>query len=337
MHHTILKHVVLPVESAVSIALWILHTHAIDAAQITPRLAVISPEKRCGKSTLLKLLGALVRRPLPATNITASVLFRTLEKHRPTLLVDEVDTFLRDRDDVRGVLNAGHDRQNAGVPRCVGDEHEPRVFNTWGAVAFAGIGKQHDTLMDRSVVVSMKRRSPGEKVEAFRRRQREALHDLHRKIAQWARDEVERLRNAEPQAATGLDDRAVDNWEPLLAIADAAGGGWPGRARAAAQSLSLSERGSQADAHGELLLSDVRAVFDEKGALSLPTKSLLDALLVLEERPWAEANRGRALTPRQLGVRLRRFGIGSRTVREGAETARSYVLADFNDAFAPGQ
>lgn len=332
--HTITKHVVLPVESAVPIALWIVHTHAIDAAQITPRLAIISPEKRCGKSTLLKLLGALVRRPLPATNITASVLFRTLETHRPTLLIDEADTFLRDRDDVRGVLNAGHDRQNAGVPRCVGDDHEPRVFNTWGAVAFAGIGKQHDTLMDRSVVVSMKRRSPAEKVETFRRRQREALHDLHRRIAQWARDEVEGLRNVEPQPAAGLDDRAVDNWEPLLAIADAAGAPWPDRARAAARTLSLSERGPQTDAHGELLLSDIRTIFDEKGVAALPTKSLLDALLGLEERPWSEGSRGRAMTPRQLGVRLRRFGIGSRTVRDGLVAARSYVRVDFNDAFA---
>ena len=58
--------VVLSTEAAVAFALWILHTHAVDPAQITPRLAILSPTKRCGKSTMLKLLGALVRRPLAA-------------------------------------------------------------------------------------------------------------------------------------------------------------------------------------------------------------------------------------------------------------------------------
>lgn len=332
---TIVAFVVLPAHCSVAIALWILHTHALDAAQISPRLAIVSPEKRCGKSTVLKLLGSLVRRALEATNITAAVLFRSIEAHRPTPLVDEADTFLRDRDDLRGVLNAGHDRHSAKVLRCVGDDHEPRVFDVWAPVAFAGIGKQHDTLMDRSIVVSMKRRSAAdEPVASFRRRQREALGDLHRKVAGWAIDNVERLRDINAQAPPGLDDRAADNWEALFAIADTAGAAWLERAHAASLALSGAERGGEANTHGEQLLADIRAVFNEKQVSAMPAKSLLETLLAMDERPWPEANRGRPLTPRQLGTRLGRFGIHSRTVRSGAATVRSYVKEDFQDAFS---
>lgn len=331
---TIEAYVVLPRTSVLAVAVWILHTHALDAAQISPRLAIISPEKRCGKSTVLKLLGALVRRPLQTTNVTTAVVFRAIEAYQPTLLVDEADTFLRDHDELRGVLNAGHDRQSARVARCVGDDSEPRVFGVWAPVAFAGIGKQHDTLMDRSVVIAMKRRSGSEKVAPFRRSQRESLGDLHRKCARWASENLERLRAAMPAAVPGLDDRAVDNWEALLAIADAVGGAWPDSIRAAAAALSSAERSGQDDAHGELLLADVRDIFTDAAATAIPAKALLVRLVGMDERPWPEANRGQPLTARQLGVRLGRFGISSRTVRSGAATARCYVRSDFDDAFS---
>jgi hypothetical protein len=334
IEHTIGRYVILPVASAIAVSLWILHTHAIDAAQISPRLGVVSPEKRCGKSTVLKLLGALVRRPLHTTNVTTAVVFRTIEAHQPTLLVDEADTFLREREELRGVLNAGHDRQSAKVARCVGDESEPRVFNVWAPVAFAGIGKQHDTLMDRSIVIAMKRRAPSEAVEPFRRKQRDGLLSLHRKCVRWSQDNLERLRGAEPVPAAGLDDRAVDNWEALLAIADTAGGNWPEKARSAAQSLSSAERGRGSDALGEQLLADVRTIFEDAAAGAVSARDLLERLLAMEERPWAEAQRGRPLTARTLGTRLGRFGISSRTARIRDVPVRSYVKGDFEDAFS---
>jgi hypothetical protein len=220
------------------------------------------------------------------------------------------------------------------VARCVGDESEPRVFNVWAPVAFAGIGKQHDTLMDRSIVIAMKRRAPSEALEPFRRKQRDGLVALHRKCVRWAQDNLDRLRGAEPVPATGLDDRAVDNWEALLAIADAAGGSWPEKARSAAQSLSSDERGRGSDALGEQLLADVRAIFEEVGADAISAKDLLERLLAMDERPWAEAQRGCPLTPRMLGTRLSRFGISSRTARIRDVPVRSYVKGDFEDAFS---
>src|SRR5204862_4553478 len=113
---------VLPGGAAIAMAIWILHTHCLAAAAITPRLAIVSPTKRCGKTTVLKLLGALACKPLAAANLTPAVLYRVIEAYAPTILVDEADTFLADQDELRGVLNAGHDRHSAVVPRCVGDD-----------------------------------------------------------------------------------------------------------------------------------------------------------------------------------------------------------------------
>ena len=330
----IAAHAVLPEGAAVAMALWIIHTYCLGAAVITPRLAIISPTKRCGKTTVLKLLGALACKPLGAANLTPAVLYRVVEAYSPTILVDEADTFLAEHDELRGVLNAGHDRHSAVVPRCVGDEFEPKVFHVFGAVAIAAIGKLPDTLMDRSVVIEMKRKAPGERLQKLRRRQREALAVLPRRCARWAADNVKVLIELEPDVPDDLDDRAADNWEPLLAIADHAGGPWPARARTTALLLS----GARADAadtgdNGVQLLADVRAVFANNGIDRSTTKALLAALAELEGRPWAEWNRGRPLSARQLGALLGRFGIKPGTIRVGDATPKGYVLADLTDAF----
>jgi putative DNA primase/helicase len=283
---------------------------------------------------VLKLLGALAFKPLAAASLTPAVLYRVIEAYAPTILVDEADTFLAEQDELRGVLNAGHDRHSAVVPRCVGDDFEPKVFHVFGAVAIAAIGKLPDTLMDRSIVIEMKRKAPTEKLQKLRRRQREALAALPRQCARWAADNMKALSELEPVLPDDLDDRAADNWEPLLAIADQAGGPWPGRARATALLLS----GGRADTaetgdSGVQLLADVRAVFVNRGIDRATTKALLESLAELEGRPWAEWNRGRPLTARQLGALLRRFGIKPGTIRVGDATPKGYVLGDLVDAF----
>jgi len=327
-------HVVLSAEAATAVALWVLHTHALDAAQITPRLAILSPLKRCGKSTLLKMLGALVHRPLPTANLTAAALFRIVEAHAPTLLVDEADTFMRDNEELRGVLNAGHDRQAANVIRCVGDDFEPRTFRVWAPVAIAAIGKIPDTLMDRSLVVAMKRKAPGESVKRFRRREQAALVDVRRKCERWALDVAATLAEAKPVLPEELNDRAADNWEALLAIADAGGTAWGERARTAAALLSGAEADNEAT-QGEALLADARAVFNARGADRLSTKALLDELAKLEGRPWAEASKGRALTSHHLGRLVRRFDIRPGTIRlEDGSTPKGYMRDAFEDAWA---
>ena len=329
------RYVVLPAEAAVVTALWILHTHAIEAAQITPRLAIVSPTKRCGKSTMLKLLGALVRRPLAAANLTAAGLFRGIEAYEPTLLVDEADTFLEGREDLRGVLNAGHDRQSAMVLRCTGEDFEPHLFGVFAPVAIAAIGRLPDTLMDRSIVVEMRRKTGDETVERFRRAEREGLTSIPRQCARWTTDNMALLRAARPAIPTDVDDRAADNWESLLAIADTAGADWPERARAAA--LRLSGARAEADDSEDLavqLLADVRAAFAERSEERLTSKALTAALSALEGRQWAEICRGRPITDRLVARLLGRFRVKPKSIRIGDATPKGYLRDDLADAFA---
>ena len=159
---------VLPDEAAPILALWVLHAHAHDAASVSPILAVLSPEKRCGKTTVLSLVQAVTPRALSTSNITSAALFRTVEGWAPTLLIDEADTFLRNNEELRGVLNSGHNRLTACVVRTVGDDHTPAMFRSWSAKAIGLIGLLPDTLADRAVTVTLRRKRPDERVERLR-------------------------------------------------------------------------------------------------------------------------------------------------------------------------
>jgi putative DNA primase/helicase len=162
------RHVILPPHAPEAIALWILHTWSHDAADSSPILLLTSPEKRCGKTQALSVLARLVSKPLAAANISAAALFRAVEKWRPTLLIDEADTFAVENDELRGLLNSGHSRATARAVRTVGDDHEPRSFSTWAPKAIACIGKLRDTITDRSIEIRMKRKQRSEAVARLR-------------------------------------------------------------------------------------------------------------------------------------------------------------------------
>src|SRR5207237_1547401 len=224
------KHMVMEPGAAECVALWALFTHAIDAFGIATRLAITSPRPQCGKTTLLDILSRLVVRPLLAGNVSAASVFRVVEVARPTLLVDEADTFLPGNEELRGVLNSGH-RRGGSVIRVVGEAMEVREFSTFAPAAIAMIGNLPGTLADRSVSIMLKRKRADEPVESFRYDRTDELDRLARMCARWASDNLGQLREADPEVPANLYNRAADNWRPLLAIADAAGGVWPARAR----------------------------------------------------------------------------------------------------------
>jgi putative DNA primase/helicase len=326
------RHVVMPDHAADASALWVAHTYLLDLSGISPRLAITSPEKGCGKTTALDVLARLVWRPLQTANATASAIFRVVEMQRQTLLMDEADTFLPENDELRGILNSGH-RQGGSVVRTVGEAFEPRSFSTYAACAVALIGKLPGTLADRSVPIELRRRRPDEPVEAFRFDRAGHLDQLARKVARWASDAAERIRGADPEMPAGIFNRAADNWRPLLAIADAAGGEWPARSRRAAQGPGAAA-GADDQSAGVLALGDVRAIFTERGTDRLPSAELVAALVAIEGRPWAEWKAGKAITANGLARLLKPFGIAPETFRLGDQTPKGYQLARFEDAFA---
>ena len=325
------RYVVLPEGGATATALWSFNTYVHDASEISPYLGIVSPDKRCGKTTLLIVLGQQVLRPVPASNISSASLFRAVEEFRPTLIIDEAETFLKENEELRGILNAGHRQSNAYVIRTVGDDHEPRFFSTWCPKAFALIGRLPETLEDRSIVIPMRRRAPGEHVERLRVDQLD-LGDLRRKIARWASDRFEELRNADPEMPDGLSDRAEDNWRPLLAIADLVGGEWPSRARKAAKVLSGRNPGSDdAGSARTMLLQDLQGLF--KMAEWLASEGIVEALVQMEDRPWPEWKRGQPITQRGVAKLLEPFDVRPKQVWVDGKNRRGYEKAWFEDAW----
>ena len=300
------RHVVMSDAARDAAALWVVHTFLIDCFLVSPRLGVTSPVKGCGKTTLLDVLGRLVPRALPTANVTPAALFRVVEGYRPTLLVDEADSFLHDNDELRGVLNSGH-RKGGTVLRTVGDDCEPRAFNTFCPTVIALIGHLPDTLHDRAVAIDLKRRLRTESVEPYRPDRAGHLDVLTRKAMRWTQDHGERIAAADPAMPDGIINREADNWRPLLAIADAAAGDWSERARKAAEAAHLaaaSDEGSRL----ELLLGDIRDVFGKQA--EMPSADLVEALVKIEGHPWAEMGKARKpLTQNQLARRLRPLGI----------------------------
>lgn len=312
-------------------ALWVVHTYLIDYFGISPRLAITSPEKGCGKTTLLDVLARLVMRPLSTTNVTPAAIFRIVDLKCPALLIDEADTFLADDNQLRGILNSGH-RKGGEVIRTVGEDFEPRAFKTYAACAIAIIGKLPGTLADRSIPINLRRRRSDERVEEFRFDRTTSLDQLARKVARWAKDNAKGLRGADPDMPIGVFNRMADNWRPLLAIADAVGGEWPARARAAAQSFLATADDDQSAR--VILLSDIRDVLALRGNDRIASADLVSALIGLEERPWAEWKSGKAISANGLARLLAPFGIQPSTIRIGDETPKGYMVSQFEDAFA---
>ncbi len=313
-------------------ALWALHTHAFDACEVTAYLHITAPEKRCGKSRLKDVLRVLVARPWAVVTPTEAIVFRKLSAERPTLLLDEVDAiFGKDSpfEGLRAILNAGYEQGNP-VPRCVGQGHALVDFDVFSPKCLVGIGELPTTVADRSIAIRMKRRAPGERVEPFRRRTAAALgRPLHARLAAWAERNVEELTGAYPTLPGVLDDRAADCWEPLVAIADAAGGDWPRRAREAAVTLSAEGR-QEEETVSVRLLADVRDVWGDDDHLA--SSVLVERLVALEEGPWAEWY-GKPLSTNKLARLLHPYGIRPRQIRVGEDKIRGYPRSVFLDAW----
>ncbi len=319
------------------VALWIAHTHTMKAADATPYLAVTSAEKQSGKTRLLEVLEPVVANPWLTGRVTAAVLIRKIDKEAPTLLLDESDAAFAGEKEyaeaLRGVLNTGH-RRGGKASCCVGQGANIsfRDFSTFCPKAIAGIGKLPDTVADRAIPIRLKRAAPGERVEKFRPREVEAeTTRLRGEFETWAAITAEKLRDARPQLPQELSDRQQDGAEPLLAIADAAGGEWLEKARQALTKLCGDAQAAD-DSTGVRLLGDIQEIFSARKTHRLRSAELAVALAEVETSPWSEWSHGKPLTAHGLARLLRPFGILPRVIREEG-VFRGYVIEDFADAF----
>jgi len=331
------RYVVLTQAQADAAALRIVHTHALDAAEFTPYLHIHSPMLRSGKTLLLNVLNLLVSKPWMTGRVSGAVLVRKTDKEQPTLLLDESDTAFQAEPEyaeaLRGILNTGFQRTGC-VSICVKDAGDwgYRNFKTFSPKAIAGIGRLPQTIEDRSIPIELKRKRGDDHCERLRtRRVGPQAKALQERAARWAAQNAAGLREAEPLLPEELNDRQQDVCEPLLAIADRAGGDWPTRARSALVEL-FSNRRVQDTSPSLRLLLDIRSVFQRRATDRLPSRDLLKELVSDETAPWGEW-RGKSLSPTQLAAMVRPFGISPRDLRVGSQTLKGYFRSDFEDSW----
>jgi putative DNA primase/helicase len=337
VHATIRRNIILTEHETVSATLWVAQTYCTSAFGVAPILGITSPTKRCGKTQFVILISALAHRALSTSNISPAALFRVMDAYGPTLLIDEADTKFSNgngsNEELRSILNAGNTRTTALVFRTGGPDFEVRPFSCYGPKVLAGIGQMPDTIEDRSIKIVLRRKTRMEHVERLRAdRIVNDLEWLRCGLAGWCGDRLDRLKSADPDLPEALNDRARDNWRPLIAIANLVGGSWPVRARQAAIRL---ESDSSIDDPGTLLLSDLRALFNRTNSEFLLTETILTDLTSREDRPWLEwGKQGEPISAVQLARLLKPFGVKPNQHRDGEDVQRGYFRDPCRDAFA---
>ncbi|MGP5050715.1 DUF3631 domain-containing protein [Brachybacterium alimentarium] len=317
-----------------ALALWTLYTHAAASFDYAPRLVLTSAEKRSGKSRTMEIAAAVAYAPMMTASVTPAALYRSIPDDGDTLtvFVDEADTIYgknassETAEALRGFINAGF-RRGAPTIRVEGPNHTPTTFFTFSPVCIAAIGRLPDTVTDRAVNIRLRRRKNTETVDPYRIRLHEpALKDIAESASEWARENKEFLASHIPSDMP-VDDRAADLWEPLVAVADVAGGSWPDRARDAARHHTGLEGDDEDESAGIEMLRDIREVLELHHGDRISSRSLTDLLRGKEESRWAEED----LKARRLTITLREFGL--RTVRMPGGAANGFFISKFEDAF----
>lgn len=311
------------------LALYVLHTHAFDAFKVTPYIYVNSAERGSGKTMLLELLEALTRNAEMASNLTTSGLFRVIESARPTMLVDEVDAVWSGakNEDLRGVLNSGY-KHNGSVLRAFGNPNDEdggvKRFSTYCPKVLAGIdnGQVPDTIMDRSIVLTLKRASMEQMKaleEFYMEDVEEEISELLEKIGAWVAANMDALtdRESRPARLDGIGPRQNEIARPLLTIAARIGNGWYDRAKHALHHLLASD---------EMKLSP-------------------QATALYQVREWflRHADTDRILsstvaevtghTGKQIGIWFNAYGVKPFTGTFNGKNAKGYRKNDFADAW----
>jgi hypothetical protein len=334
------KHIVVDDHGKVAIALWTVLAYLVDVVDIMPNLAITSPEKRCGKSTLLELLMRLVRRPMPGVMLSPATVFRAIEKWHPTLLIDEADGLLKngrgdDNLELRSVINSGHTRAFAFVPRCEGENHEVRNFSTWSPKAIALIGRMPDSMADRSIHIEMRRKAKTDTIAKLRETQPGVFEELQQKIIRFVIDNGDAIKAVTPSFPPGLNDRAEDNWSPLFAIAEIAGGNWKDLAWRAAVALSGDD--DSADNFATILLRTLKQDFEDQGENHSSgfqsTTDICEHLNQDKEAPWQGAKFKNGMTEELLARRLHPYKVKSDRPFINGKKVRGFYWSKLNPVF----
>ncbi len=330
-----LDYLVLPDGVPFVAALWSIGTYIFKSFDAFPYLTVTSPVKRCGKTRLAEVLELLCSHPLMSVSITEAALFRSIESDQPpTVIIDEAEA-LRNRQSERSqyllaILHAGF-KKGAYVMRCVGRENEVKRFSVYCPKAVLAIGNLPDTLMDRSVVIRMRRHLRSERIARFRRRSAaQQASGIVGAAAAWAENNRDRIYQSYlTQKLDFLRDREADIWEPLFAIVSVAVPERLEELKRIALRLSAEKAALDVDeSQGLRLLADIKVIFRKTKRTTIRTSDLLLALRNKLDTQWGED-----LTPISLSRMLRPFGISSRQLWIDDSNKRGFSVQDFEPVF----
>jgi putative DNA primase/helicase len=308
------------------LGIWAAFTHADNLFFVSPRLWLQSPEPGCGKTTTMNVLYHLVANPLFTVDITAAALFREIDQRPRTVLLDEGDALLGSAELI-SLLNSGYQASSASVVRARGT-HSTQRFSTFFGAAVATIKPVPPTFASRTIPLRLRRRRPDENVEQLTLSGERTLRELSRKAARWVSDNKDQILNSKVIVPDFLSNRAADNWKPLLAIADVAGGHWPTRAREVAELLATTARRAK-PSRGLMLLADIRDSILTKDMEAISPAELAIKLGALEGRPWGDWQDRGAITPTEIATLLAPYDI--EVSKDGGRA--TYLVARFDDAF----
>lgn len=317
-------------EEVDAIALWCLSTYLINSFRIFPKLAFISPQKRCGKSTCMEITDSIVRDSMLTSNLSPAVMYRIGAIHQPTLLIDEADTYVKNGDrELIGIINSGHTKASAYAYRCSGEDHTPTKFSTWMPMGLASIGTLPETIMDRSIVINLRRKKASDSITKLHSGMKDTNLPMREKLARWSLDNQSNVKNSIVEPPYTGNDRAVDNWTPLYKIAEIIGGDWPSRCEEAY--IKLTEPLEE-----ELptqLLTDIRGIFDNHPEDKISSNELVNKLIEDETRPWKVFEGGKPITANKVARILNPYKIRPKTIRLNNKTPKGYEKHQFTDAF----
>lgn len=337
----LLRHMIMREADAYACVLWAAHTYIFDMFDHSPRLLITAPDAECGKTMLMThMVGNMVNKPQAVELMKAAPFFRLAESLQPTFLIDEMDVFIKDDSDLLAAVNNGWE-PHGGVPRCVGEDNEVRVFSTFCPTVMAGIelGKKlPSTTISRSIIINLERAAGDEITKGNSydsKKHKQALLNIGRKLARWCRDNRDRIRNTDPQLPDTVRNRLANKWGSLFSIANAAGQKWPDKAKNALFSqVSLSE-----PSKSQQLLADIRDVIGDDRNIS--TNMLIDRICDIEESVWVSYNftawdeDKKRISSRQLANLLKRYNVHSTTVRTAydSKTVKGYKRSDLEKAW----
>ena len=322
------RYVVTSDANVTATTLWVPFTYLVEVALFATKLIFQFPDRDAGKSTALDVIYWMVQRPYLAIEATGPVLYRIIDKLRPTLFLDEADSLFKRSTVLGHIVNSSFENRPAKIARSgKGKEYFEYEHYCTQAIGMLGLGMPDPTL-SRCIICRIWPALPSEEREEFGKRDDAEFATLRRKLIRWSVDNAVALQAAKPEG--DFSNRTRDLWKLLFATADLAAGAWPKRARAAALEL---ETDRDEPSEGRRLFAALRDVFGKRDEMT--SADICTALNADPSDEWVNFRGKGPISQTQLAALLREYGIKTQKVTSPTGVRlNGYCRAQLKNAWA---